>query len=80
MDGESDCKDKEDEVESITGEEVMNGGKIIQNDKKNPVNVKQFIKNSNEVIIIDDDEIKVVECRITDQNKKKNNSGKKQLK
>ena len=34
VDGESDCKDKKDEVKSITGEEVMNGGKIIQNDKK----------------------------------------------
>ena len=35
MDGESDCKDKEDEVKCITGEEVMmNVGKIIQNDKK----------------------------------------------
>ena len=71
VDGESDCKDKEDEVKSMTGEEVMNGGKIIQNDKKETVNVKQITTNSNDVIIIDDDEIKVVECRITDQNKKR---------
>ena len=62
VDGESDCKDKEDKVKSITGQEVMNGGKITQNDKKDTVNVKQLKKNSNDIIIIDDDEIKVVEC------------------
>ena len=38
--------------------------------------MKQLIRSSNDVIIIDDDEIKVVECRITDQNKKKKNSEK----
>ena len=34
VDGESHCKDKEDEVKSTTREEEMNRGKIIQNDKK----------------------------------------------
>ena len=57
----------------------MNGGKIIQNDKKETVNVKQLTKNSNDVIIIDDDKIKVVECRITDQNKKKKKIQKKTI-